>query len=110
MPLAVEVDLGTDPPQVLSAITTFDASRARVSVTKPNVVEHIPKPLRLLTLLSETQYELAETLRGHRDHIRAGLPALPEVAPDTRAGAGLADLGGATDADALLKDLSLSAE
>jgi energy-coupling factor transporter ATP-binding protein EcfA2 len=103
----IEVDLGADPPQVLSAITAFDASRARVCLTKPNVIEHIPAPLRLLTLLSETQDDLARRLREHGDRIRSGLPALPQLASGTTAATALVGLTDTTDVHALIEQLRL---
>ena len=102
------VDVADDPPRVLSAIATFDAGRARLCVTKPNVIEHVPRPLRLLGLLSRTQDELADVLRGHADRIRDRLPALPGLSADTAAAAALAGLDADTDVAALLAKLALS--
>ena len=104
------VDLADDPPRVLSAIATFDSGRARLCVTKPNVIEHVPRPLRLLGLLSRTQDELAEILRGHIDQIQAKLPALPDLTADTAAAAALAGLDADTDVAALLASMTLSDE
>jgi energy-coupling factor transporter ATP-binding protein EcfA2 len=104
------IDLADDPPRVLSAIATFDAGRARICVTKPNVIEHIPRPLRLLGLLSRTQDELAGALRDHADQVQAKLPALPNVSADTAAGAALASLDADTDVATLLAKMALSDE
>ena len=106
----IEVDLATDPPAALSAVTAFDASRARICLTKPNVIEHIAGPLRLLTLLSETQDDLARTLKEHGDRIRAGLPALPQVGAETTASAALAELTATTDVNAMIAQLHLTEE
>lgn len=104
------VDLADDPPRVLSAIATFDAGRARLCVTKPNVIEHVPRPLRLLGLLSRTQDELADALRGHANQVQAKLPALPGLSADTAAAVALGGLDADTDVAALLAKLALSDE
>lgn len=104
------VNLAQDPPRLLSAIATFDAARARLCVTKPNVIEHVPRPLRLLGLLSRTQDDLAEMLRGRADHIRRKLPGLPALDPGTAAGAALTALDAEGDVEALLSEMALSEE
>lgn len=88
----VSVDLSTDPDRVLSAMAAFDASRARLFLTKPNVIEHVPRALRVLRALSQTQDELAATLRDLAQQRRDALPALPEIDLDTGAGKALAAL------------------
>ncbi len=106
----IAVDLADEPARVLSAIAAFDASRARLCLAKPNVIEHVPRPLRLLTLLSRTQDELAETLRDRSAQIHIGLPALPEISADTAAGRVLTELNADTDAAALVGQLALNDE
>jgi len=77
--------VSTDLARVLSVMKVFDASRANVSLAKPNVIEHVPRPLRLLRQLSITQDRLTEHLRERERQRRAALPVLPELGPDTAA-------------------------
>jgi AAA domain len=42
----VGVDLGQQPDRVLSAISVFDASCARIFVSRPNVIDYVPRPGR----------------------------------------------------------------
>ncbi|HEV2858089.1 MAG TPA: AAA family ATPase [Solirubrobacterales bacterium] len=74
-----EVDLGQEAPRVLSAITAFDANCAEFCVSKSNMIEHTPRPLRLLKELVEAQGELAEELAEQIDELRDALPELPEL-------------------------------
>lgn len=104
----IAVDLAAEPARVLSAVAAFDASRARLCLAKPNVIEHVPRPLRLLTLLSRTQDELAATLRDRSAQIHNGLSALPEISADTAAGRALTELNADTDAAAFVARFALS--
>lgn len=74
----LEVDLATEAPRILSAITAFDASCAEFCISRSNLIEHTPRPLRLLKELVEAQGELAEELAEQIDELRDGLPELPE--------------------------------
>jgi ABC-type dipeptide/oligopeptide/nickel transport system ATPase subunit len=75
----VEVDLNEEAPRVLSAMTAFDANCAEFHLTKQNMIEHTPRPLRLLKELADAQDQLATELARQVDELRKGLPALPEV-------------------------------
>lgn len=98
----VTVDLSVDPERVLSSMAAFDASRARFFLAKPNVIEHVPRSLRLLRLLSDAQDQLAGKLRELAEQRRAALPALPEIGSDTGAGKALAEIDAGTDVAALV--------
>ncbi|HEX5592079.1 MAG TPA: AAA family ATPase [Solirubrobacterales bacterium] len=74
-----KVDLGAEAPRVLSAITAFDASCAEFCISRSNLIEHTPRPLRLLKELVEAQGELAEELAEQIDALRDALPELPEL-------------------------------
>jgi ABC-type branched-subunit amino acid transport system ATPase component len=74
----LEVDLAAEAPRVLSAITAFDASCAEFCISRSNLIEHTPRPLRLLKELVEAQGELAEELAEQIDELRDTLPELPE--------------------------------
>jgi recombinational DNA repair ATPase RecF len=102
------VDLSTDPERILSAMAAFDASRAQFFLAKPNVIEHVPRPLRLLRLLSYAQDRLVEVLGERAQQRRAALPALPEISPDTVAGRALAEINANTDPAALISLVILS--
>jgi energy-coupling factor transporter ATP-binding protein EcfA2 len=75
----VEVDLASEAPHLLSAMTAFDASCAEFHLTKQNTIEHTPRPLRLLKELAEAQDQLAAELAQQITGRREELPALPEV-------------------------------
>jgi ABC-type dipeptide/oligopeptide/nickel transport system ATPase subunit len=75
----LEVDLAEEAPRILSAITAFDANCAEFCVSKSNMIEHTPRPLRLLKELVEAQGELAEELAEQIDALRDALPELPEL-------------------------------
>jgi ABC-type branched-subunit amino acid transport system ATPase component len=75
----VKVNLAEEPPRLLSAITAFDASCGEFCVTRSNMIEHTPRPLRLLKELVEAQGELAEELAEQIDALRDALPELPEL-------------------------------
>lgn len=105
----VAVDLSTDPDRVLSAMAAFDASRARLFLTKPNVIEHVPRALRVLRVLSQTQDELAETLREHAQRRRGALPELPEIDVKTAAGKVLSGVDASSDVAALVSRIALTA-
>lgn len=104
----VTVDLGADPERVLSAMSAFDASRARLFLAKPNVIEHVPRPLRLLRTLVQAQDVLADVLREHAQQHRAGLTSLPEIDLQTRAGKALAGLRDDTNPTELIAQMTLS--
>ncbi len=101
-PQTVSIDLAQDPERILSVMEVFDTSRANVSLGKPNVIEHVPRPLRLLRQLSITQDRLVEHLRERERQRRAALPLLPEIGLDTAAGKKLHDLTGESDVSALV--------
>lgn len=102
-PETVSIDLAYDPERILSVMEVFDTSRANVSLAKPNVIEHVPRPLRLLRRLSSTQDRLVEHLREREHQRRAALPLLPEIGLDTAAGKKLHDLNGESDVSALVE-------
>jgi recombinational DNA repair ATPase RecF len=104
----IAVDLSSDPDRVLSAVAAFDASRAQVFLAKPNVIEHVPRPLRLLRLVSHAQDRLAENLRKRAEERSAALPTLPELGPDTAAGRSLAGINAESDAAALIAHATLT--
>jgi AAA domain len=104
----VAVDLAADPDRTLSAMAAFDASRARLFLTKPNVIEHIPRSLRVLRALSQAQDELAGALRARAQQRREALPALPEIDVDTSAGKALAAIDATSDLDVLLRMIELT--
>lgn len=81
----VEVDLNSEAPHLLSAMTAFDASCAEFHLTKANTIEHTPRPLRLLKEMAEAQDRLAGELALRIDARRGALPALPSVADDSAA-------------------------
>jgi energy-coupling factor transporter ATP-binding protein EcfA2 len=85
----VEVDLNGEAPRILSAMTAFDASCAQFCLTKSNMIEHTPRPLRLLKELAETQDRLRDELGQQIAELTEGLPPLPEV--DDPAAAALLD-------------------
>jgi energy-coupling factor transporter ATP-binding protein EcfA2 len=107
-PKPITVDLAGDPPRLLSAMAAFDASRARLFLAKPNVIEHVPRPLRLLRQLSQTQDRLADGLRDRSEQHRAALTSLPVIAVDTAAGRALGEVGRDTDPAALVSLMALS--
>lgn len=104
----VSVDLSSDPDRVLSAMAVFDSSRARTFLAKPNVIEHVPRPLRLLRLLSQAQDELVKTLRERVEKHRGALPALPELESNTATGKSLAGLDAGSDHAALVAQAALT--
>jgi ABC-type dipeptide/oligopeptide/nickel transport system ATPase subunit len=75
----VEVDLAAEPERILSAITAFDANCAEFCISRSNLIEHTPRPLRLLKELVEAQGELAEELAEQIDALRDALPELPQL-------------------------------
>jgi energy-coupling factor transporter ATP-binding protein EcfA2 len=79
----VEVDLGDDPPRILSAMTAFDASCARVYLSKANTIDHTPRSLRLLKEMAGAQGEMTEALEARIAEREAALPDLPTVAAGT---------------------------
>ena len=79
----VEVDLATDSPRILSAMTAFDASCARVYLAKANTIEHTPRSLRLLKELATAQSEMTRALEARIAEREAALPDLPIVADGT---------------------------
>jgi len=74
-----EIDLAEEAPRVLSAITAFDANCAEFCISRSNLIEHTPRPLRLLKELVEAQGELAEELAEQIDGLRDALPELPAL-------------------------------
>jgi hypothetical protein len=105
----VAIDLATDPDRTLSAMAAFDASRARLFLTKPNVIEHVPRSLRVLRALSQAQDELAATLRARAQQRRVALPTLPEIDINTPTGKTLAEINSKCDLAALLSLIDLTA-
>ncbi len=103
----VTVDLAREPARVLSAIGAFDAGRARLFVSRPNVIEHTPRPLRLLRSLSLAQDRLAELLREEIDERQSALPALPELPSQSAATEALQRLDASTDVNALVEAMQL---
>lgn len=104
----VSVDLAATPDRLLSAISIFDASCARVYLTKPNVIAYVPQPLVLLKSLADEQDALAEELRERASTAHLALPQLLELDPETQAGAALAAIGATTDIDAITQLATLT--
>ncbi|HEX5308070.1 MAG TPA: AAA family ATPase [Solirubrobacteraceae bacterium] len=104
----ITVDLASDPARTLSAIGAFDAGRARLFVSKPNVIEHTPRPLRLLRSLSLAQDRLAELVREEIDVRESALPALPDLQVPSTASDALLRVNAGTDVSALVTTMQLS--
>jgi ABC-type uncharacterized transport system ATPase subunit len=77
-------------------------------LAKPNVIEHVPRPLRLLRLLSQAQDRIAESLRERAQQRRTALAILPSISPNTAAGRTLAEINADTDAAKLISLAALS--
>jgi len=77
-------------------------------VSRPNVIDYVPRPLVILKTLAEEQDVIAEGLRDDATKLRATLPPLPELADGTAAAAALIDLGPKTDFAALEQLAALS--
>ncbi len=105
---SVAVDLATDPDRTLSAMAAFDVSRARLFLTKPNVIEHVPRSLRVLRALSRAQDDIAATLRERAQQRREAIPALPEIDPNTPAGKELEQIDADSDLAALITLIDLT--
>ena len=103
----ITVDLASDPERLLSAMAAFNVSRSRIYLARPNVIEHVPRPLQILRRLADAQDRLADDLRQRADVRRGGLPALPQLG-DTAAGRALAALGRGSDPAALVAQARLS--
>lgn len=97
----VGVDLAQQPDRVLSAISVFDASCARIFVSKPNVIDYVPRSLVILKTLAEEQDTIATTLGDEATKLQAALPSLPEIAEGTAAAVALAGLGPKSNLGAL---------
>ena len=95
--LTIPLDLAQPPDRALSAISVFDASCARVYLTKPNVITYVPRPLMLLKSLADEQDVIASTLRTEAHELRCNLPQLPVLDVETKAGAALAGLNATSD-------------
>lgn len=104
----VAIDLSADPDRVLSAIGAFDAARAQLFLSKPNVIEHVPRSLRLLRLLSRTQDEIVEILRTRAQQRRDHMPVLPDISETTEAGIAVRAVDTDTDLDALIASFALN--
>lgn len=85
----VEIDLNREAPRLLSSMTAFDAGCAEFCINKSNMIEHTPRPLRLLKELAEAQDQLRDELERQIAELTKGLPPLPEV--DEPAAAALLD-------------------
>lgn len=96
---SVDVDLAQQPDRVLSSISVFDSSCARIFVSRPNVIDYVPRPLVILKALAEEQDAIAERMRDDAATLRASLPALPELAAGTAAAEALITLGPSTEFD-----------
>ncbi len=93
----LSVDLAKPPERILSSISVFDASCARIFLTKPNTIDYVPRPLIILKSLAEEQDTIAAGLRSDAEKMRVALPQLPEIDPGTKAGDATAALGASTD-------------
>jgi len=93
----LSVDLAKPPERVLSSISVFDASCARIFLTKPNTIDYVPRPLIILKSLAEEQDTIAAGLRSDAENVRVALPQLPEIDSGTKAGEATAALGASTD-------------
>jgi ABC-type multidrug transport system ATPase subunit len=82
----IAVDLADDPDRILSAMAAFDAGCARVYLSGPNTIGHVPRPLRLLARLARAQDDLGHRLDERADALRSALPPLPDIDPATPAG------------------------
>ena len=97
----VGVDLAQQPDRVLSAISVFDASCSRIFVSRPNVIDYVPRSLVILKTLAEEQDTLAAGLRDDAAKLRMSLPPLPELPDGTAAADALVGVGPKNDAAAL---------
>jgi ABC-type transport system involved in cytochrome c biogenesis ATPase subunit len=104
----VDVDLAKQPERILSAISVFDASCARIFLTKPNVVDYVPRALMILKSLAEEQDTIAEALRSDAANLLGALPALPLLPEGTAAAVALGNLGASSDLSALEQLAELS--
>jgi ABC-type transport system involved in cytochrome c biogenesis ATPase subunit len=93
----VSIDLAKTPERILSAISVFDASCARVFLTKPNTIDYVPRPLIILKSLAEAQDAIATDLRSEAATMRSALTPLPEIDPATKAGEAVAAFNARTD-------------
>ena len=105
---SIAVDLAKRPDRVLSAVSVFDARCARVFLTKPNVVDYVPRSLVILKMLAEEQDAIADGLRSEATQLRVGLPKLPALPEESAAAAALEALGPKTDFDKLERLANLS--
>jgi hypothetical protein len=92
----INVNLAAKPERALSAMSVFDAACAPIYVSKPNVVEHVPEPFRLLRRMADAQATLRARLKEWIDAVEAELP-LPQVDPVTPVGHLVASITAETD-------------
>jgi energy-coupling factor transporter ATP-binding protein EcfA2 len=96
-PRDVAVDLADDPDRVLSAMVAFDAGCARVYLSGPNAIEHVPRPMRLLARLARAQDDLSHRLDERANTLRGDLPPLPGIDPAAPAGQVVESITAKTD-------------
>jgi ABC-type multidrug transport system ATPase subunit len=96
-PRDIDVDLAGDPDRILSAMAAFDAGCARVYLSGPNTIEHVPRPMRLLTRLARAQDDLRHRLDERAETLRAKLPPPPDIDPETPAGRLVENIAAETD-------------
>jgi hypothetical protein len=93
----IDVDLADDPDRILSAMAAFDAGCARVYLSGPNTIEHVPRPMRLLARLAKAQGDLGLRLADRAGTLRSKLPSLPDIDLATPAGQLVENLTATTD-------------
>jgi hypothetical protein len=79
-------------------------------LTRPNMIEHVPRPLRLLSLLSPPSTSWPRRSALGTSEIRIALASLPEVNSDKQASRALADLNSDTNAAVLIAKYALGDE
>jgi energy-coupling factor transporter ATP-binding protein EcfA2 len=85
----VVIDLADVPAHVLSAVAVFDASRASLCVSGPNIVGHVPPPLLVMRRLVEAQEALKARIKERVAVLQSELSAT-DVDPENPAGRRLA--------------------
>lgn len=93
----VAVDLADEPDRILSPMAAFDAGCARVYLSGPNMIEHVPRAMRLLARLARAQDGLSDRLNERAHALRADLQPLPDIDPATPAGQVVESITAKTD-------------
>ncbi|HEY8082697.1 MAG TPA: AAA family ATPase [Solirubrobacterales bacterium] len=105
----ITVNLAAESERALTAMSVFDAACAPVHVSKPNFIEHVPEPLRLLRRLAEAQEVLRSRVREQIETLQDKLPQ-PDVDPVTPIGHLAASITAETDPNEIQRLATLSDE